>query len=203
MKILTSHLRRIFCVGCLSDGAGAALLSDQPTGKVTLDRMGRITFTAHRYDTCMYSSADKNGDGRLKSWKEFTPDEWLDNSVFAMKQDVKLLRENIVKLGGEFLRDIVKRRGLDVSTLDYFLPHLSSEFFRQPVLDQLAEDGIDIPAENCFTNLSRIGNVGSASIYVMLDELVRSGNLKEDQKILLMIPESARFSYAYVLLTVC
>lgn len=188
----------------LSDGAGAVLLSDEPTGKVNLKvEWVESRSYAHRFETCMYSAGDKNEDGTLKSWKEFSPEEWLDNSVFAMKQDVKILRENIVKLGGEFLRDIVERRGLDVSTLDHFLPHLSSEFFRQPVLDQLAKDGMDIPAEKCFTNLSRIGNVGSASIYVMLDELVNSGNLKEGQKILLMIPESARFSYAYVLLTVC
>jgi 3-oxoacyl-[acyl-carrier-protein] synthase-3 len=36
----------------------------------------------------------------------------------------------------------------------------------------------------------------------MLDELFQSGKLKKGEKILMMIPESARFSYAYVLLTV-
>jgi 3-oxoacyl-[acyl-carrier-protein] synthase-3 len=37
----------------------------------------------------------------------------------------------------------------------------------------------------------------------MLDELVRSGRLKSGEKILVMVPESARFSYAFVYLTVC
>jgi 3-oxoacyl-[acyl-carrier-protein] synthase-3 len=45
--------------------------------------------------------------------------------------------------------------------------------------------------------------VGSASIYIMLEELFNSGKLKAGQKLLLMVPESARFSYSYVLLTVC
>jgi len=48
-----------------------------------------------------------------------------------------------------------------------------------------------------------VGNVAAASAYLMLDELVRTKDLKKGEKILLMIPESARFSYAFALLTVC
>jgi 3-oxoacyl-[acyl-carrier-protein] synthase-3 len=36
----------------------------------------------------------------------------------------------------------------------------------------------------------------------MLEELFNSGNLEKGQKILLGIPESARFSYVYSLVTV-
>jgi 3-oxoacyl-[acyl-carrier-protein] synthase-3 len=188
----------------LSDGAGCAVMDNQPSGDINLKiEWIESRSYANRVDTCMYSASDINDDGEFKSWKQIAQSEWLTNSVFAMKQDTKLLRENIVKLGGEFLADICERRGVDAGTLDYFLPHLSSEFFRQPVLDQLKEDGMDIPNEKCFTNLSRVGNVGAASIYIMLDELIRSGKLEKDQKILLMIPESARFSYAFALLTVC
>jgi 3-oxoacyl-[acyl-carrier-protein] synthase-3 len=38
---------------------------------------------------------------------------------------------------------------------------------------------------------------------MMIEELINSGKLKSGQKILLMVPESARFSYAFSLLTVC
>ncbi|MBQ0788287.1 MAG: hypothetical protein KBT69_12350, partial [Oceanihabitans sp.] len=51
--------------------------------------------------------------------------------------------------------------------------------------------------------LSKVGNVGAGSIYIMLEELANSGKLKKGQKILLSVPESARFAYAYALLTVC
>jgi 3-oxoacyl-[acyl-carrier-protein] synthase-3 len=44
--------------------------------------------------------------------------------------------------------------------------------------------------------------VGAGSPYLMLDELFRSGKLKKGDTLLMMIPESARFNYAYVLLTV-
>jgi 3-oxoacyl-[acyl-carrier-protein] synthase-3 len=52
-------------------------------------------------------------------------------------------------------------------------------------------------------NLANVGNVGSASIYLALDELMNSGKLKLGNKILLSVPESGRFSYSYAYLTVC
>jgi 3-oxoacyl-[acyl-carrier-protein] synthase-3 len=52
-------------------------------------------------------------------------------------------------------------------------------------------------------NLARVGNVGSASIYLALNELMCSGKFKKGEKILLSVPESGRFSYAYAYLTVC
>jgi 3-oxoacyl-[acyl-carrier-protein] synthase-3 len=50
--------------------------------------------------------------------------------------------------------------------------------------------------------LSTKGNTGSASIYVMMEELFHSGKLEAGQKILCFIPESGRFSMAYVMLSV-
>jgi len=41
--------------------------------------------------------------------------------------------------------------------------------------------------------------VGSASVYLMLEELFNGNYLKKGDKILAMIPESARFSYSYAL----
>jgi 3-oxoacyl-[acyl-carrier-protein] synthase-3 len=67
----------------------------------------------------------------------------------------------------------------------------------------LAEKGMDIPMEKWFMNLAYVGNVGAASIYLALEELMNSGKLKKGNKILLSVPESGRFSYAYAYLTVC
>ena len=38
---------------------------------------------------------------------------------------------------------------------------------------------------------------------LMINELFNSGRLKKGEKILLLVPESARFSYMYAMLTVC
>jgi 3-oxoacyl-[acyl-carrier-protein] synthase-3 len=67
----------------------------------------------------------------------------------------------------------------------------------------LNEKGIGMADEKWFMNLSRVGNVGSASIYLALEELMNSGKLKKGDTILLSVPESGRFSFAYAYLTVC
>ncbi len=41
------------------------------------------------------------------------------------------------------------------------------------------------------------GNVGSASIYLMIDELLGSGRLKAGEGILCYVPESSRMSVYY------
>jgi 3-oxoacyl-[acyl-carrier-protein] synthase-3 len=75
-------------------------------------------------------------------------------------------------------------------------------FFAQKIEEELDKIGIGIPNEKWFVNLPRVGNVGSASAFLMLEELFNNKNLKKGEKILVMIPESARFSYAYIALTV-
>ena len=72
----------------LSDGAGAALLQDKPNDNglsLKIDWIESRSY-ANEYETCMYSAADKNEDGSVKSWKEFEPTQWLDHSVFAMSR---------------------------------------------------------------------------------------------------------------------
>lgn len=190
----------------LSDGAGAALIQNKPNEKglsLQINWIETVSF-AHELETCMYSAASKsNSDGNLKGWKEFTPNELIEQSVLSIKQDVRLLEKNIAQTGAKELAKVMERRGLEATQVDYLLPHISSEFFRKKVADALVENGIGVPQEKWFTNLTKVGNVGAASIYLMLEELFNSGKLLEGNKILCLVPESARFSYAYALLTVC
>jgi 3-oxoacyl-[acyl-carrier-protein] synthase-3 len=187
----------------LSDGAGAALLSSKPNPdrrslKIEWIESGSY---ANQLKTCMYAGGEKMADGSFKGWKEYEPEEILDKTIFSLRQDVTLLGDNIVPVGNEFLLDIIKRRGLDVRDIDWFLPHISSEYFRSQIADELDRTHFHIPQERWFTNLSRLGNVGAASIYFMLEELFNSDKLKKGDAILCMIPESARFSYVYAMLT--
>ena len=52
-----------------------------------------------------------------------------------------------------------------------------------------------------FTNLKTKGNTGSAAIFIMLEEAFNNGLFKPGDKILLVVPESARFNYGYIQLT--
>jgi 3-oxoacyl-[acyl-carrier-protein] synthase-3 len=188
----------------LSDGAGALLLETKPTGKHPLRvEWVEIKSYANEMDTCMYAGADMGENGELLGWCRFEPEDWLNKSIFSLKQNTRMLGEHIIRLGGLFLKEILERRNFDISTVDYFLPHLSSEFFREPIFTELAKLGIDIPREKWFTNLTSVGNVATASFILMLEGLLASKELKPGQKILLQVPESARFTYGFVLLTVC
>jgi 3-oxoacyl-[acyl-carrier-protein] synthase-3 len=188
----------------LSDGAGAALLQNHPceSGQsLKIDWIETISY-ANQLETCMYAGGEKLPDTSLKGWREFEAQDLLDRSVFSLRQDVKLLGDNIVKMGGVFMKDIFTKRNLSIDAIDHYLPHLSSEYFRFRIAEELENIGLPIPQEKWFTNLTRLGNVGAASIYFMLEELFHSGKLKKGEKILCMIPESARFSYVFALMTV-
>lgn len=188
----------------LSDGASAALLESEPnTNGISLriDWLEQRSF-ANQLPPCMYAGAVFDKAGKFTGFSDMEQAEWAAQSVFAIKQDTKLLGENIVRKGGELLKDIVEEKNLDLSTITYFLPHLSSQYFASRIEKGLAELGMDVPQSRWFTNLSWVGNVGAASPYLMLEELFHSGRLKVGDKLLMMIPESARFNYGYVLLTV-
>jgi len=188
----------------LSDGAAAALLQPKPNddGISLKIEWLEISSYANEFETCMYSGAVKNEDGSLTGWNDMEVTKWAADSVFSLKQDTRLLGENIIKKGGEFLSKLMKQKGLTSNEVDYFLPHMSSEFFRQEMYDTMQSIGMDLPYEKWFYNLPWVGNVGSASTFLMLEELFHSGRLKKGNRILVMVPESARFTYAYLYLTV-
>ncbi len=188
----------------LSDGAGAFLLENKPRGPISLKIEWMEAFSyAYELETCMYAGGDKLENGEIKSWSDYAPEQWLNESVFAIKQDVKLLDEFILSKGAESMKDAMDKNNIKSDDITYFIPHVSSNFFVEGLKKGLNERGIGMNDDKWFMNLSRVGNVGSASIYLALEELMNSGNLKKGDKILLSVPESGRFSFAYAYLTVC
>lgn len=188
----------------LSDGAVAALVQDKPNKSgisLKIEWIDVKSF-ANELETCMYAGGIKGDDGSVTGWRNMSIHDQMLTSVLSLKQDAKLLQKNIVERGGVHLTEIIRKRNLDIESIDYFLPHLSSMFFKKPIFESLASIGIDIPESKWFLNLPKVGNVGAASGMLMTEELFNSGKLKPGQKILMMIPESARFSYTYVLLSV-
>ncbi|GAC1454126.1 MAG: beta-ketoacyl-ACP synthase III [Chitinophagaceae bacterium] len=189
----------------LSDGASAFLMSDKPNENglsLRVEWVEGVSY-ANEKEACMYMGAHKLEDGTLKGYLEYPAEEISGKSLLSIKQDVKLLSENIVPLGGIGLKAALKKHGVKSEEIDYFLPHMSSEFFKDKIFQKLIENETAISYDRWFVNLTSLGNVGAASAYLMVDELFHSGKLKKGDKLLLLVPESARFSYVYSLLTVC
>jgi 3-oxoacyl-[acyl-carrier-protein] synthase III len=188
----------------LSDGASAFLMSDKPneTGlSLRLDWIEGVSY-ANEMKTCMYMGGEKMPDGSLKGFMDYSPEEIKNQSIFSVKQDITLLSNNIVNLGGKKIKEILDRRGVTADDIDFFLPHISSDFFRPKIYDMVELYGGGIPYEKWFINLYTVGNVGAASVFLMVNELFHSGRLKKGDTLLLLVPESARFSYMYAMLTV-
>jgi 3-oxoacyl-[acyl-carrier-protein] synthase-3 len=190
----------------LSDAAGAVLM----TSKKNPDRLSlKVDWIEHisyagQYDVCMYAGAVKREDGSVTGWRQLDSlKEALDKNYFALKQDTGILNREIVRVAVDLaLVRTIEKRNLKAKDVDWFLPHYSSDFFREKLFRAMEAIGFLIPYDRWFTNLAYKGNTGSASIYVILEELFHSGKLKEGQKLLCFIPESGRFSMAYMLLTV-
>lgn len=188
----------------LSDGAGAVLLEGAPNGQhpIKIEWIDGYSY-AHEMETCMYAGAEKEDDGHLTPWSEIPAEQWGKRSLFAMKQDTRLLGNNILQKGVDSLKQAYEKHNIGPDDVDYYLPHISSFYFKQGLFDEMKDQGVEMPWEKWFLNLEHIGNIGAASIYVMLEELIASGKLKKGDKILFQVPESARFSYMYAYLTVC
>ena len=188
----------------LSDGAAAVLLQDKPNDKgisLKIDWIENKSY-ANELKTCMYAGAIKNGSGELVPWRDLPQKEQLENSVFALQQDTKELETAITKYGGKFLAEVCEKYSFKPAEVDFFLPHMSSEFFRKKIIEDSNAQGLPIPEDKWFTNLDRVGNVGAASAFLMLEELFNGGKFEKGHKILVMVPESARFSYTYAFFTV-
>lgn len=189
----------------LSDAAGAALLQAEPNAdrpSLRIDWVDCLSY-AGEMPPCMYSGAVMKEDGKLEGWR--VPDDphtAIDKSYFAVKQDARFLDEHIMPVSARALLEIAGKHDLKAGQVTWFLPHYSSEYFRPKLKAQLAAIGWDLADERWFTNLHQVGNVGSASIYLIIEELLYSGKLNKGDRLLCYIPESSRFTVCYMLLTV-
>ena len=98
------------------------------------------------------------------------------------------------------VRHCFDQAGLAANEVDVIIPHLSSEYFIDHTVAHLAAVGLDLPRERWFTNLTRVGNVGTASIWIALEEAVRTGRIQPGQTVLLVVPESSRFNTVCIVL---
>jgi 3-oxoacyl-[acyl-carrier-protein] synthase-3 len=190
----------------LSDGAGAALVRSQPNPDRLSLRIDWIDIVSLAGDmpVCMHSGGNKRPDGSMQYWHELEdPLDIVRQGFYALKQDARLLSENVVTAWVDrAFMSIARRHQLKPDDITWFLPHYSSEYFRTRLHDRMVEKGFPIPYERWFSNLPRVGNIGSASIYLIMEELLYSGRLKSGDKLLCAIPESGRFIFSYMHLTV-
>ncbi|MBT8199046.1 MAG: iron-containing redox enzyme family protein [Acidimicrobiia bacterium] len=188
----------------LSDGAGAVVVEDRPRpGGLSLKvDWSYLVSHAHRFDVCMYAGVNASDQVRAGStWQDQPTPAGADaEGMLNLRQDTSILNA-IVAVGVEEYVSLVRAGRIDPAQIDHLLVHYSSEYFRPEIVRLMSEANLMIPEEKWFTNLQSRGNTGSASIYVMLEEAFNRGRFKPGDRILLMVPESGRFSVSFVHLT--
>lgn len=185
----------------LSDGAGAAVLETKPNEHGLSLRIDWIDLKSYAdtHDTCMWGGASRD---RTLPWSNYpTLEDARRAGAFLLQQDLESL-DTIVPLGVRRYFELIEDGKLDPDAVDHALYHFSTDHFRRRLIEASRAAGAPFDPAKLFTNLYERGNTGSASIFVMLDELFKSGRLKPGQRILCMVPESGRFIISFMHLTV-
>lgn len=189
----------------LSDGAGAFVLQNKAAPSGLSLRIDWVDIKSHAplFPFCMYAGKKTNKPDDETTWLDYPDFESASASgAINLKQDIRLLDE-VVKTGVSHYFELIDKGKIQPEGIDWLCCHYSSEFFKGPILNLMEKGGAQIPEEKWFSNLKQKGNTGSASIFIMLEELMYSGRLKDGDQILCMVPESGRFLTSFFMLTVC
>lgn len=189
----------------LSDGAGAVILENKPSKKnysLRIDWIKQKSF-ADRFDNCMFAGTESNDPSLLKNWANYAnPAEAMSNGAMLLRQDFDLLYR-MFPAWLSFYVELIEQGLIDIEDIDYFLGHYSADSLKKEMVGLMKKAGVMIAEEKWFTNLYSKGNTGSASIFIMLEELFYDHELTAGQTILCFVPESGRCIVSFMKLTVC
>jgi 3-oxoacyl-[acyl-carrier-protein] synthase-3 len=186
----------------LSDGAGAIVLESKPKKRGQSLRVNFIDLVslADRFDPCMWAGADFDTRSELStSWAMQGPRAAHANGAIALLQDFELLKRVIRAWVGVYLKKVDEGR-IAPAQVDHVLCHYSAKSLRAEIVSLLENTAGMIPEEKWFSVLRENGNVGSASIWLMLDHLMRDGRVKRGDQILCVVPESGRAMVGFMML---
>ena len=188
----------------LSDGAGAFVLQNKKSENGISLKIDWIELKslANEFPVCMFTGKTDNKNEEEKTWLDYPSYEEASKAgAINLKQDARLL-DKVIKAGAAHYFELIDQGKINRDSIDWFCCHYSSEVFKGPIKELMLKGGGEIADEKWFSNLTSKGNTGSASIFIMLDELMYSGKLKVGDKILCMVPESGRFITSFMQLTV-
>lgn len=185
----------------LSDGAGAAILETKPNARQLSFKIQWIDIRsfADRFDTCMVGGATKE-ESEWRYWGDYeTPLHAMQAGTLMLTQDFDIIKQMIPIWISHYL-SLIEQGKIVIDRVDHFCCHYSSQSLRDEAMTLLDKAGILITAEKWFSNLATKGNTGTASIFILLEELYHSGKVKKGDKVLCQVPESGRAMNGFMML---
>ncbi len=184
----------------LSDGAGAIVVEPKPRPGALKINFIDIVSLAHSYDPCMWAGATvEDRADPLQFWGRIGPRAAHEAGAIALLQDFELLKRVIRAWVGVYLQKVDEGR-IVPAEVDHCLVHYSAKSLRAEIVALLEDTAGMIPQEKWFSVLREKGNVGSASIWLMLEALMTSRKVKPGEKILCVVPESGRALVGFMML---
>jgi len=184
----------------LSDGAGAIVIEPRPRPGALKIRFIDIVSLASRFDPCMWAGSTIADRADAKTaWSHAGPRAAHAAGAIALLQDFELLKKVIRAWVGVYLEKVDAGR-IVPAEIDWALVHYSAKSLRAEIVSLLTDTAGMIPEEKWFSILREKGNVGAASIWLMLEALLASGRVEPGQKILCVVPESGRALVGFMML---
>ncbi|MBD7919891.1 3-oxoacyl-ACP synthase [Cellulomonas sp. Sa3CUA2] len=187
----------------LSDGAGAVVVEFQPHPtrlSLRVDWIRQVSL-AHDHAVCMRAGMSGDETRVGGTWQDVAVPDAQAAGMFVLRQDVGML-DDLAQAGIAQFEELVDIGLVDVRHLDHVICHYSTNVFRDVAFDALRRRIPSLDTDRWFSNLETRGNTGSASIFIALEEAVRTGRFQPGETVLLAVPESGRFSFAFAQLTV-
>ncbi|MGD7705693.1 3-oxoacyl-[acyl-carrier-protein] synthase III C-terminal domain-containing protein [Microlunatus sp. Y2014] len=188
----------------LSDGAGAVVLEFQPhpdRPSLRLDWVRQMSL-AHEHKVCMRAGMSGTDPVAGQTWQDQADVASAEQAgLMHIRQDTRDLAA-LAEAGLQQFEELVDIGLIDLRHLDHVLCHYSTNAFRDIAFDGIRARIPGLNTDRWFSNLETRGNTGSASIFIALEEAWRTGRFAAGDTVLLAVPESGRFSFAFAHLTV-
>ena len=159
---------RSTCV-LFGDGAGAAVVASVERGGIE----------------SIYLGADGEAGKYLKipAGGSLMPPshETIDQGLHYLQMDGKEVFKFAVRIMGEAAEEALRRAGKTAADIDCLVPHQANH----RIIESAAER-MRLPMEKVYLNVSRYGNMSSASTVVALAEAVRDGTIKRGDTVVLV-----------------
>jgi len=164
---ITDWQDRSTCI-LFGDGAGAAVLSEVPTGGILSTYLG--------------TDGTKTGLLMIPAGGSRNPANHatIDKRLHYIKMEGNELFKLAVKLMLEAAQVAIKRAGLEPKDIDLVIPHQANA----RIIMAMAKR-IGIAEEKVYLNIEKYGNMSSASLAIALCEAAKEGRIKKGDKILL------------------
>lgn len=153
----------------LGDGAGAAVVGEVPADRGFLDFSLVSRGDAHRL-----IRVDAGGS------RQPTSAETIADGGHFFRMDGRGVRDFVMDAVPPVLAGLTERTGLTLRDVDHFVPHQANGVLLSTLVERAGLGGA-----RTHRTLERYGNIGSASVPVVLDDANRAGALADGDLVLL------------------